>query len=103
MPGMKSHVWQTLTGILFSAILTGSGCWLLFGSDAVTRNEMTNYVQSQSPWVRERGEISAGIKSNQTSISKIETAVDRLITSQQELIVEQRVLITKVDELLDDQ
>lgn len=88
------HLWQTLVGILASALITGAGCWMLFGQDAVSRGEMTTYVQTQSPWVVDRGAIQAGQRNNTENIGK-------MLIAQQELIVEQRVLVTQVKLLLD--
>lgn len=88
------HVWQTIAGVLASALLTGAGCWMVFGQDTVSRAEMFNYVQAQSPWIIDRGAIQAGQRNNTENIGK-------MLTAQQELIVEQRVLVTQVQLLLD--
>lgn len=97
---MKNSLWQTIVGVLSSTLLTGAGCWMVFGQDKVDRSDMVDYVQNQAPWVRERGQIHAAVKSNQKSTDKLEAAVGRLVQAQHELIVEQLVLVTKVDELL---
>jgi hypothetical protein len=98
---MMKNIQQTLTGALLSALITGAGCWLVFGADKISREEMEEYVREQAPWVRERGLITASIEQNGKSVAKIERAVEKILAAQQQLIVEQRVLVTKVDELLE--
>lgn len=98
---MKNSILPIAVGVLASALATGMTAWLVFGVDKVTRSEMTDYVQNQAPWVRDRGEIQAGIKGNTENIGKLESVVDKMVGAQQQLIVEQRVLVTKVDQFLE--
>jgi len=92
---------KILVAALTSILLTGAASWMVFGQDKVTRPELMEHVKTRSPWIMERGETTAAIKSNAESVGKLEKAVGRMLMAQQELIIEQRVLVTKVDALLD--
>jgi len=97
---MKSPILQIAVGALASIVFTGSAAWLVFGQDKISRIEMIDYVESQAPWVKERGEITSAMNVNSDNIGKLEKVIDKMVSSQQELIVEQRVLIERVDKLL---
>jgi len=96
-----SPILTLVVGVLVSALLTGGASFIVFGQDKVSRPAMETYVHEQAPWVIERGEIQAMIRSNAEHNSKLETSVDRLVLAQQELLIEQRVLGTKVEQLID--
>lgn len=99
---MKAEPLKIIVSVMAAAILTGASAWMVFGQDKVTRPDMVDYVQHNSPWVISRGEIGAAIKGNIDSIAKLERICERLIVAQQQLVVEQRVMVTKVEALLDD-
>lgn len=98
---MKVQLLQTLIGVLATALVTGAGCWLVFGQDSVSRPEMVDYVQERAPWVIERGAVKAEVATTRRDVAKIESSINRMLIAQQELLVEQRVLGTKVDKLLE--
>lgn len=83
-------------------IVTGATAWVAFGQDKVTRPEMAEYVGQQAPWVRDKGEIIAGIKSNVDTTRRLEVSIQNLVDVQTQLLVEQRVLVQRVEDLLED-
>lgn len=85
---MKNTRWQSVAVALFSAFIASAGCWLAFGANRISRQEMTEYV-------RER------VQQSRNNIAKIEGTLEKVLTAQQQLIIEQRVLMTKVDKLLE--
>jgi hypothetical protein len=99
---MKADLLKIAVSSMLAMIVTGATSWMVFGQDKVSRSEMVDYVSHSSPWVVERGEISASVKGNSKNISKLEVIFQRMLDSQQQLVVEQRVLVTKVEALLDD-
>lgn len=89
-----------LATTLAGSMLTGVAAWLVFGQDKVDRDEMVTYVQTQSPWVMQRGEIQASVKHNSDQLKDLQASVQTLVDVQHALLVEQRVLVTRFDEYL---
>ena len=89
-------------GVLVSMVITGAAAWLVFGQDKVTRGEMIDYVQNQSPWIVDRGEIRSNIRTNTSHVEKLGASIDKLVAAQRELLVEQRVLVSKFDQLVEE-
>ena len=90
-------------GVMASMIVTGATAWLVFGADKVTRNEMVNYVQTQSLWSSERGEVFSTLRNQSEDIGELKALVSTLAQSSTDLLVEQRVLVTKLDAYIDGQ
>jgi len=98
----ESKLLHAALAATLSIIVTGAAAWLVFGQDKVTRAEMVDYVNTQTPWLRERGEIQSAISQNAESLANLKHNVDALVHAQQELLVEQRILVTKFDAYLED-
>ena len=82
-------------------IVTGATAWLVFGQDKITRGEMVEFVNKQTPWVLERGQIQGAISRNTQTATELGKQVTALVQAQHQLVVEQRVLVTKFDAYLD--
>lgn len=87
---MKREILQLVLASLLSILVTGAGSWFAFGVNRVSRDEMHAYVSDQIS----RSDVV--IKSNTTSIGKIEAQVGKLVDKQHELLTEQRVLVTQI-------
>jgi hypothetical protein len=97
----KADIMKMAVSAMVAMLVTGAAAWMVFGQDKVTRTEMVDYVAHNSPWVVERGEITASVRGNARNLQKLEQICQRLIDAQQQLVVEQRVLVTRVEALLD--
>lgn len=82
---MKFSLWQTLCGVLSSALLTGASAWLAFGKDTVTRPELASYVQERSPWVQDRGAIQVTLSATRETLSDLRKQMSELIAAQHAL------------------
>ncbi|MEM7166955.1 MAG: hypothetical protein AAF581_15935 [Planctomycetota bacterium] len=94
-------VWKWATALLGGVVVTGISAWLAFANNAVSREEMVQYVQEQAPWTHARGEVLSEIQHNTQGITALTQDVKQLVVSQYELLAEQKVLVTRVSELLD--
>jgi len=96
---MKTGIWQLLVSIMASSMLTGTGAWLVFGMNTVSKADMVEYVQNQTPWVRDRGLITSDVNKNSKEISHLKDLIEKSALSQNQLVIEQRVLVTKFEDL----
>lgn len=76
-----------------SMLATGAGAWFVFGSEAITREEMEKYVDTHA--------VMAKVESNASAIGKNAAQLGALLKDQHELVTEQRVLIQRFDDYLD--
>lgn len=90
--GGGNGVWKAAAAALGSALLAAGGAWIALGREAVERSEMVEYVQTQSPWLRDAGEVKG-------TVGRLEGTVDKILEAQKQLLVEQRVLAEKVDRM----
>jgi len=90
----------TLSATL-AMLFTGASSWLLLASNKVSTDQMAVYVESRSPWVIERGEITAAVAGNVKNIDRLGALCEKLLDAQQELMVQQRVTITRIEALID--
>lgn len=95
--------WKMVAAVTLSVIVTGATAWITFGKDKVNREEMVEYIQNQTPWVRERGEILAEIRTNSSHIRSLTDSVKELVSSQQAMLVEQKVLVSRFASYIDGQ
>lgn len=100
--GTMKDVLKIAVAALLATLLTGAAAWVTFGADKVTRVEMKDYVDTRTPWIRDRGEIQSAIRGNTRNIDRLQQVCDKMVNAQQQLLVEQRVLINRVDALVDD-
>jgi hypothetical protein len=100
---MKRLIMPVVLSVLSSTVVTGVAAWLTLGRHAVTRTELVEYVQDQSPWLRDRGRLQVLMEAQGKNIDKLTVAVESLIRAQQQLLVEQRVLGTRFESLLKTQ
>lgn len=97
----STEVYKILTAAMSAIILTGASGWFVFGSNSVSREEMADFLAKTSPWVIDRGEITAAVSGNAKNIDKLAEVCNKLIEAQQELLIQQRVTITRIEALLD--
>ena len=76
-------IYRIATVALLAALLTGVGVWLKLGADAVTRTDVSAMIATESPYVEDRGVISAlGV-----TVSELTKTVDELKVQVAELMV----------------
>lgn len=58
MPKLDANVsvWQWVSGVLATSMMTGMAAWFTFGG-GVNRNEAIDLIQSHSPYVEDRNFI----------------------------------------------
>lgn len=59
-------VYKVLTGFLSGALVVGLSQWLIFGREVVTRSAMEYYVQSYSPYAKDKSLIEERLKEDET-------------------------------------
>lgn len=94
-PKVKTMVelWKAVTIALFGVIVTGSASYLAMGRDRVTRSELEHYVESNSPYARDKSLIMQGLLSGKEQLDHANAQV-------QQMAVNQATLGAKVDQLL---
>lgn len=93
---------ESLFAALLGALVAGCGSWLAFGTDKVTRDEMSRHVADRSPWVLERGEVLSTLRTNGDKLVELESRVRQLLDAQVQLMVEVKLTSQKVDRLLQE-
>lgn len=96
-------VGQIILTVTLSALMTGAGFVLLYSTRTVSRAEVTQQIENESPWAREAGTVKTKIRSNERQIEKLESALSTLTATQHRLTVDVRVLVEKVNQLLETQ
>lgn len=91
---------EMVLGALLGIVVTGSGSWLVFGADKVTRQEMREHVENNSPWARERGGVLSSLRSVEAQVEALRAKLDQVAEAQVQMLVELKLTSQKVDRLL---
>lgn len=73
--------WKPLALCMVTAILTGTGFWITVGRTMVTRPEVMELIQTQSPYVRDRTVLLDQVQ----HVSNLTAKVDQMRTTQVEM------------------
>ncbi len=84
MDGLNGNgVYRIATVALLAALITGVGVWLKVGANTVTRTDVSAMIATESPYVEDRGVISAlGV-----TVGDLTKTVDELKVQVAELMV----------------
>lgn len=97
-----NELMKMLVAGMGSMLVTGASAFLVFGNDKVTHDEMVMYMETGSPWAREKPVVDLELRRNREALDRLQQAVEKLSDEQKAMAGEQRVLLEKISRALDN-
>ena len=76
---MQNDIWKQGAICLLTALLTGSGFWLVWGSEIPNREEVGRLISTSSPYALDQRAISESLDRIHTKLNSIERQITSLI------------------------
>lgn len=95
--GKTTWITHTLTAAM-TLVMAGTIAWFSGAREWVTRDEMRNAMEKDTPYVRERDGWKARDEYQTKSIDQLAAQVNKLVDSQSELVKQVSVLVTKLEQ-----
>lgn len=76
---MQNDIWKQVAICLLTALLTGSGFWLVWGSEIPNREEVGRLISTSSPYALDQRAISESLDRIHTKLNSIERQITSLI------------------------
>ena len=76
---MQNDIWKQVDICLLTALLTGSGFWLVWGSEIPNREEVGRLISTSSPYALDQRAISESLDRIHTKLNSIERQITSLI------------------------
>lgn len=76
---MQNDIWKQVAICLLSAVLTGGGFWLVWGSEVPSREEVNRIVSTASPYALDQRAINESLARIHDKLSSIEKHITSLI------------------------
>lgn len=94
--GKAVWITHTLTAAM-TLVMAGTIAWFSGAREWVTRTELRQAMETDTPYVRERDGWKARDEFQTKSIDQLTIQVNKLVDSQTELVKQMSVLVVKID------
>ena len=76
---MPNDIWKQAAICLLTAVLTGGGFWLVWGSEVPNREEVSRLISTSSPYALDQRAINESLDRIHTKLNSIEQQITSLI------------------------
>ena len=76
---MQNEIWRQVAVCLLSALLTGGGVWLVWGSEVPNREEVNRLISTSSPYALDQRAINESLGRIHQKLLSIEKQITSLI------------------------
>ena len=76
---MPNDIWKQAAICLLTAVLTGGGFWLVWGSEVPNREEVSRLISTSSPYALDQRAINESLDRIHTKLNSIERQITSLI------------------------
>ena len=76
---MQIEIWRQVAVCLLSALLTGGGFWLVWGSEVPNREEVNRLISTSSPYALDQRAINESLGRIHKKLLSIEKQITSLI------------------------
>tara|TARA_R100000656_G_scaffold81991_1_gene59959 strand:+ start:362 stop:622 length:261 start_codon:yes stop_codon:yes gene_type:complete len=76
---MQNEIWKQVAVCLLSAVLTGGGFWIVWGSEVPNREEVNRLISTSSPYALDQRAINESLGRIHEKLNSIEKQITSLI------------------------
>ena len=96
----------TLVSVLVTTLTTITGSWIFWGKNSVTQKQLSDSLETRSPYLRDKKFVIESLEQNSKNISALTKQVNRLLILQERIIGKEEnhtKEIGKIDDLINTQ